>query len=287
MITTIILSENNAVRLHLLLESLHLNGGNLFDITVLYRASSEKFFTGYEKAATHFNLKNQYEHTFPTRLVEMSDSPVAKNILSHLDKARELVCIFNDENILFKSPPSYGSIKTLFDEHDPLTLSLRLGNNTIIQNPYSRDRYFAEIPSEGDFVLDQFLVWNAAEITPYTNFGIPFSINGHIYKNDNLSKILDQSTSSSLEELESEVQPLFYQGSSSDLPTKMSCLEYSAVIHNSSQKISDDSGNNLGISLEDLNERYLQSQTIDLDYIPFEHISMPFEHFVLRFHNEN
>jgi len=285
MITTLILSENNAVRLHLLLESLHLNSGNLFDITVLYRASSEKFFAGYEKAATYFNLKNQYEHIFPTRWIEMSDPSVAKNMLSCLKEARELVCIFNDENILFKNPPSYDSIKTLFDEHNPLALSLRLGNNTIIQNPYNRDRYFAEIPSEGDFVLDQFLVWDAAKITPYTNFGIPFSINGHVYKNEHLAKILDQSTSSNLEELESEVQPLFYQGSSSGLSTKMSCLEYSAVIHNSSQKISDESDNNLGISLEDLNERYLQSQTIDLDYIPFEHISMPFEHFVLRFHN--
>ena len=285
MITTIVLSENNPSRLHLLLESLHLNSGNLFDITVLYRASSDKFFTGYEKAAAHFNLKNQYGHIFPTRWIEMSDASIAKNILPCLDKSRELVCIFNDENILFKTPPSYSRIKSLFDEHSPISLSLRLGNNTIIQNPYSRDRYFAELPSEGDFVLDQFLVWDASKITPYTNFGIPFSTNGHVYKKEYLRKILDQSTSSSLEDLESEIQPLFYRNSHSGLPTTMSCLEYSIVIHNSSQKVSDETNNNLVIGLEDLNERYLQSQTVDLSYIPFEHISMPFEHFVLRFHN--
>jgi hypothetical protein len=284
MITTIILSEDNAVRLHLLLESLHRNGGNLFDITVLYRGSSNEFFKGYEKAAIHFNGKNRYSHTFPVRWIEMEHSSVAKNVLSFLPSARDLVCIFNDENILFKNPPSFTAIKTLFDEHDPLALSLRLGNNTVIQNPYNADEYFSEIPPDGEFVLDQFLVWDAASVAPYTNFGIPFSINGHIYKNRSLAKILDQSSSSKIDDLEPEIQPIFYNNLYDGLPSTLSCLEYSIAIHNSSQKIADTDHQPLGLGLEDLNKRYLQSQTIDLDYITFDHISMPFEHFVLRFH---
>lgn len=284
MITAIILSEDNAVRLHLLLESLHLNGGNLFDITVLYRASSNEFFEGYKKAAIHFNSKNQYSHTFPVRWIEMEHASIAKNMLSLLSSSRDLVCIFNDENILFKSPSSFTTIKTLFDEHNPLALSLRLGNNTVIQNPYDSGDYFSEIPSEGEFVLDQFLVWDAAAITPYTNFGIPFSINGHVYKNTSLTKILDESSSSNIDDLESEIQPVFYRGLYHGLSTTLACPEFSVVIHNSSQKITDTDHRSLGIEPEDLNERYLQSQTIDLDYIPFEHISMPFEHFILRFH---
>ena len=97
-------------------------------------------------------------------------------------------------------------------------------------------------------------------------------------------KILDQSSSSTIEDLESEIQPIFYKNLYDELPSTLSCLEYSIAIHNSSQKIADTDQQPLGLELGDLNKRYLQSQTIDLDYIPFEHISMPFEHFVLKFH---
>ena len=284
MITAIVLSQDNAARLHLLLESLHSNSKNLFDITVLFRASSDDFLTGYKKAASHFNSENQHGHIFPVRWLEMSETSISDNVSALLGDARGLVCLFNDENILFKSPPSYSDIKSLFDKHDPLALSLRLGNNTIIQNPYTRDRYFAEIPSEGEFVLEQFLFWDASKITPYTNFGIPFSINGNIYKRESLIEIMKDSSVSSIDGLESEIQPLFYGNSYPSLPTSLSCPEYSVVIHNSSQKVVDAEPTDLGIALSDLNDRYLQSKTIDLNYMSFEHISMPFEHFALRVH---
>ena len=284
MITAIVLSQDNAARLHLLLESLHRNSKNLFDITVLYKASSSDFLTGYKIAASRFNGKNRHGHIFPIRWVEMSDSSIAENITTLSEEARALVCLFNDENIMFNTPSSYAKIKNLFDKHDPLALSLRLGNNTIIQNPYSRDRYFAEIPSEGEFVLDQFLLWNASQITPYTNFGIPFSINGNIYRRESLLRIMRESSSFSIEDLESEIQPLFYSNHYSDLTSFLSCPEYSVVIHNSSGKIVDDESTNEGISSADLNDRYLRSKVIDLDYMSFEHISMPFENFALRFH---
>ena len=284
MITAIVLSQDNAARLHLLLESLHVNSKNLFDITVLYRASSSDFLTGYKKVSSHFNSENQYGHIFPVRLLEMPHLSISDNISALLGDARELVCLFNDENILFKNPSSYSDIKSLFDKHNPLALSLRLGNNTIIQNPYSRDRYFAEIPSEGEFVLEQFLLWDASVITPYTNFGIPFSINGNIYRRESLAEIMKHSSASSIDSLESEIQPLFYGNSYSNLSKFLACPEYSNVIHNSSQKIVDAEPTSLGITQDQLNDRYLQSKLIDLDYMSFEHISMPFEHFALRFH---
>ena len=283
MITAIVLSQDGAARLHLLLESLHRNSKNLFDITVLYKASSEDFLTGYKIAASRFNGKNRHGHIFRIRWVEMSNSPIPKNIIALSEEARELVCLFNDEDIVFDTPPSYAKIKNLFDKYDPLALSLRLGNNTIIQNPYSRDRYFAEIPNEGEFVLDQFLLWDASKITPYTNFGIPFSINGNIYKRESLLRIMRESVSFSIQDLESEIQPLFYSNHYPDLSSLLSCPEYSVAIHNSSGKIVDDEATDKGISLADLNDRYLQSKTIDLDYMSFEHISMPFENFALRF----
>ena len=64
----------------------------------------------------------------------------------------------------------------------------------------------------------------------------------------------------------------------------MACPEYSVVIHNSSEKISDSyRDSSLGIEKADINTRYLNGHSIDLDYFSFKHISKPYEDFVLRF----
>jgi len=178
LITSIILSDDSAARVHLLLESLFVNSGNLFDVTVLYKYSDENFFEGYSKAAEYFYSKNKYGHRFPVKWIEREHLEISEDLVSCLKDSRDIVCLFNDENILFRRPPCYQSIKKLFDDYDPLSLSLRLGNNTVIQNPYETNNYFAEIPSEGEFVLDEFLIWDSSKITPYTNFAIPFSIIG-------------------------------------------------------------------------------------------------------------
>ena len=284
MITAIVLSEDGAARVHLLLESLYANSGNIFDINVLYKFSDNNFFEGYSIAADHFYRKHKHGHEFPVRWHERRHSSVAKDILSVVEGSRGLVCIFNDENILIKRPPCYNKIRRLFDNHNPLCLSLRLGNNTVIQNPYERSSYFAEIPKEGEFVLDEFLLWDSSKITPYTNFGIPFSTNGHIYRLDNLKEIMRASSESKIDALEEEIQPIIYQGAWEKFPRLMACPEYSVVIHNSSEKISDSyRDSSLGIEKADINTRYLNGHSIDLDYFSFKHISKPYEDFVLRF----
>ena len=284
MITAIVLSEDGAARVHLLLESLDINSGNLFDVVVLHRSSGADFFNGYAKTADFFYQKHKDDYIFPIRWVERKHKSLSKDIMTCLESSRDMVCLFNDENILFKRPPSHKNINTLFEEYNPFCLSLRLGNNTVIQNPYESNRYFAEIPEEGEFVLDQFLLWDASKVTPYTNFAIPFSSNGHIFKKDTLKKTLEQSSTHDIYELESEVQPFIYEELYRDFSSQMACPEYSVVIHNSSSKISDENPINLGIDKHDLNTRYLDGKTIDIEHFVFDSISKPFEDFVLRFH---
>ena len=153
----------------------------------------------------------------------------------------------------------------------------------MIQNPYERENYFAEIPTEGEFVLDEFLIWDTSKVTPYTNFAIPFSTNGHVYKKCDLKEIIKRSSESKSHKLEEELQPIIYQELYEKLPRRMACPEYSVVIHNSSKKISDAVSNNFGVEKKGINTRYLRGKRVDLDYFSFEGISKPYEDFVLRF----
>jgi len=67
----------------------------------------------------------------------------------------------------------------------------------------------------------------------------------------------------------------------------MASLEYSAVIHNSNQKVSDEQSSELGTNLEDINERYLAGMLIDYEHFDFTHISKPFQDFILKFKHED
>ena len=40
----------------------------------------------------------------------------------------------------------------------------------------------------------------------------------------------------------------------------------------------------LGINDSDINKRYLNGQTIDYDNFNFNHVSMPFQEFMVKFH---
>jgi len=284
MITTVILSEDKPAQLHLLLESLEKNGGNLFDIIVLYDYSDDQFEQGYKNCQNYFYENRRWNFKFPIRWKERRQTTVNEDLLEVMSYARDLVCFFNDENILFNSVASYRTIKELFNYYSLSSLSLRLGNNTVIQNPYELDDYFVEIPEKGEFVMDKFLIWNATDPRQYTNFGMPFSTNGHIYHRNVIKNVLQLVEIETVDDFEESIQKKLYGGYfEGKVPPLMSCLEYSSVIHNSIRRVMDSGTNGLGLDLPDINKRYLDGKKIDYDSFDFRHISMPFEEFPARF----
>ena len=162
MITAIILSKDRASQLHLLLESLQKNSGNLFDIRVIYEATNQLFEDGYKKTKEEFFYKDRYGLNFPIRWFPKKHDNLSLDIIENLSFSRDLTCVFNDENIMFNRPPSYKKIMELFRNNDISSLSLRLGNNTVIQNPYDSQNYFIDKPEDGKFLLDKFMVWDAS-----------------------------------------------------------------------------------------------------------------------------
>ena len=284
MITTIVISKDKPAQLHLLLESLQKNGGTLFSVTVIYEHSNDHIGLGYERVQDFFYLKNRRGVNFPIRWWKKRGANLVDNIIQASYDNHDLVCLFNDENILFGRPCSYSKIKSLFATHSLASLSLRLGNNTVIQNPYERASYFAEIPEEGEFIEDTFLIWDASEVKRYTNFAIPFSTNGHIYHKNLLYNALFGLDIKTVEDFEEQTQAALHSGAfNGRVPPNMACLEYSVVIRNSLKKVTDDDNNALGINDDTINLRYLEGKTIDYDFFDFKGISKPYEEFIARF----
>jgi len=288
MITTIIVSKDKPAQLHLLLESLYRNSGNLFDIHVLYESTTEPFDEGYLKTKLNFYHKTKYGVGFPIKWYQRKEDDICKEVLDLINEARPLVCLMSDENILFKHVAPYKKIKQLFEKYSLSTLSLRLGNNTVLQNPYDQENYFADIPSNGKFVMDKFLVWDATEVKPFTNFAIPFSFNGHIYAKGLIQKTLERSASKDRDTFEADLQKRLYEGRfDGKVSPLMSCLEYSVLLSNNTTKISDDIHNDLGISDLEINERYINGKVIDYNFFDFTHVSKPFQDFLIRFKDES
>tara|TARA_R100000008_G_C3581941_1_gene169163 strand:- start:129 stop:1010 length:882 start_codon:yes stop_codon:yes gene_type:complete len=287
MITTVILSKDRPAQLRLLLDSLQINGGNLFDITVLYDYTDDLFARGYIKTQNHFYNKHMFNVNFPIKWKLRNSTNINEDIYKCVSKGRDLCCLFNDENILFERVGSYRLIKKLFKTYVLSSLSLRLGNNTVIQNPYEREEYFSPIPTEGEFVFDKFLLWDATKVENYTNFSMPFSTNGHIYHKNILINALKKSEVKDPEYFEKIMQDNLYSGNFSGTSPLMASPEYSVVLHNSMVKLTETVPSNLDISIDTVNARYLKGNIIDYHAFDFTHVSKPYQDFTASFYNED
>jgi len=288
MITAIILSKDKAPQLHLLLESLQKNSGNLFDIKIIYESTNQIFEDGYAKTKEEFFHKDRYGLNFPIKWFQRQHENLSLDILEALSFGRDLTCVFNDENIMFSTPPSYRKIMELFRTNAITALSLRLGNNTVIQNPYDANNYFINKPQDGKFILDKFMVWDASLVKPFTNFAMPFSNNGHVYTTKLIHFILSRTKMENIDSFEKSLQDNLYIGLFEGfIPPEMACLEYSVVIRNSSKRVSDETPSEFGTSEFGLNDRYLSGSRIDYDFFDFKHISKPYEEFITRFKRED
>jgi len=286
MITAIILSKDKASQLHLLLESLQRNSGNLFDIRVIYESSNAVFEEGYEKTREFFYYKDRYGLNFPVKWFQRQHENISLDIMEHLRPYRDLTCVFYDENIMFNRPVSYKKTMELFRTNDVSALSLRLGNNTVIQNAYSVNDYFINKPESGKFALDKFMLWDASLVKPFTNFAMPFSHNGHIYTTKLINFILERTPIDSIDNFEKNLQDNLYMGAFSGfIPPNMASLEYSITITNSAKRVSGES--DFGVSDFGLNDRYLSGNTISYDFFDFRHISKPYQEFITRFERED
>lgn len=278
MISAIVFSKDRAFQLDFLLTSLSVNSSGMFDISVLYEYSNEDFKNGYKKLISkHPSVNWVEEKSFRSDTVNL------------IDKSNEFICFFVDDNILFsKLGFDFDHMKRLFDQKDIFCLSLRLGPNTIIQNEYNMQE--AVRPTKGDILDDTFLVWDYTSQCDHCrshligNFGYPFSVDGHVYKKDLLRRLIGATDFDTPNGLEGGVFSVGW-----DLrthPTQMASLKKSVVVNTPLNLVGSSenmSGKIFGVSLEELNNQYLQGSDPDLDSMDFSNVYACHQEIQLKF----
>lgn len=255
MISTIIFSKNRACQLDLLLRSMEENFNHVStNVRVLYTATNSEFEMGYSKLIDKF-----------PNVIWDEEADFERDTRWALDRASEYVCFFVDDNIVYRPPPlTEDQTEDLFAQSEHIgCLSLRLGENTYIQDPHTNQRVALQHKIEYMQVTPdcKLLVWNWKTIG-YNNFGYPFSVDGHIYKTQVVQDGLDYDFPN----------PNGFEGRfvHTNIPQIMCCPELSCVV-NTPLNLVGSSNNKAGVkygaSLEELNTNFISGKTISLDTV--------------------
>lgn len=164
MIIAIVFSYNRACQLDLLLSSLADNAPDVFDLHVLWRAKDSRFQSGYEIC----------ERDYPDVKFIREDGLTYQ--VRHLLKDAERVAFFTDDDVLYR-PVSVPEIAA-----DTICFSLRLGLNTKLCYPHARTQKVPRVSGADEITWS----WHGAD----GDFSYPMSLDGHIFRADDLIPLL-------------------------------------------------------------------------------------------------
>jgi len=186
MINTIVFSICNPKSLEILLESLKINGSNIFNnITVFYSSLSN--LNEYDELKTH------YKHN--VKWIQIKDFKT--QVLESLNNDYKYTCFFTDKNILYRKIEVSNNIFKLFEDNENLfCFSLRLGKNiTECTAMNTKNILKNEI-----YINETFMLWNWSK--HYLDFGFPLSLNGHIFRTNEILKLTKNTKFNDVDSLE-------------------------------------------------------------------------------------
>lgn len=231
----IVFSKDRAMQLDLLLTSLSRNAPGLFDVTVLW--ASRLMQESYAICAA--------EHPDVTFIEEDGLTYQVRSLVG--DK---LVAFFTDDDVLYERMSVVPPLREKW-----ICLSLRLGMNTNYCYPLDRAQATP---------LSTQWEWRRAD----GDFAYPMSLDGHIFRaNDLLPHLGHFTTPNWLEVMLVKAAPRI------DRPL-MAAYPHSRLVNIPVNRVQDEMPNRNGNyhSVQELNDRYLQGQRIDLDALDFSDI---------------
>jgi hypothetical protein len=279
MINALILSKNRASQLRLLLESISINASSLFNrITIIYTYSNDDFKKGYEKLQSENILPNidwQKEKDFMPDFLQ-----AIKNCES------EYICGIVDDCVFYKRVPSSPEYIEAFMKDDVFCFSLRLGLNTTMQNYLDPNRRLTlQKYGKGKVCIR----WDWKKLTPSANYGYPISLDGHVFRTDELSRISHKFEFKSLRSWE---ETLTTQRRSITDKNMMVSYKQSVLFSIPSNSVQDPpmiSGQRHAYSEKDLNDKYIENTVIDFESIEhaFQNVEWAHNEIELSFKSMN
>lgn len=250
MISTIIFSEGNPLRLDALLTSIYKNAGEVFqDGTVIYKSESEKSDEAYDVARRcMYSFRPSWEKA----------NNFKENVISALELTKEpLVCFMSEGDVIFRDITNeYSEIGKVFEDPMVLSFSLRLGINTT-------KCYFTKIDNRlyGQEVDGNVMKFDWQK--HYMDYSNPFSMNGTIFRTQEVLKFVKKIQFNSALELEDALY-LFQ-----DYPkNKMGAFNNSALVTIATSQIKSMVKDSKPVAPENnkqISEKFISGERIDLD----------------------
>ena len=255
MINSIVFSKDRAAQLDLLLKSIEKNGKDVFQIKVIYASSEISFEKGYEK------LIDKYPE-----VKWMKESANFKNdVMSAIENTEsEYTCFFTDDDIIYRKVNEEDLTSKLKEDKDAFCFSTRLGKNTVKCYTMNADNVIK--PHHED---DKFICWNWQ--LHYLDFGYPLSVDGHVFRTNEIKKLSKKVSFENPNTYESGLQ-IF-----DNFPKKHMWAYKESVLVNSPSNIvqqvyQNRKGEEHGVSAKELNIAFLSGQEIDYNRIDFSNI---------------
>lgn len=249
----VIFSRDRPAQLDLLLRSLSQN--SIWEpAKVIWYASTEEFSDGYQEV-----VDEDGSSWWPTSTEDFSG-----DLREHLRATNdETVTFLCDDDVLYRRPEA-DPRRMLIDER-VLTVSLRLGRGN------------RQMP-----IPERFPVWDWTILERH-DFGFPCSIDGHTFR---VADVLAMMGSDRIENPTALETVMAHRASLfTETRPLMACFEQQCLVGVPVNRVSETSGVPAGerfpASTEELNERFLGGERIDLDALDFSgvdacHYEIPF-----------
>lgn len=259
MIGALVYSRDRAAQLDLCLRSIQENGGGLFySITVLWTASTNDFLRGYTLC----------EEQHPT-VKFIKETNLKDQSLQLIDKHSPYVCLFTDDDILYREPPDFPTPNHVLEwEPDVACFTLRLGMNINYCYPLDCEQ---ELPAieKGDGVM--FWEWQKGHL----DWGYPGSIDGTVYRTNELLRYLRNREFENPSQLEDQLMQAIRFSQS---PQFCSSFYDSLVVNvpanrSSSTHLNNRHGDTHPFGLRDLNTEYLEGGRLSLSEMDFSPVN--------------
>lgn len=269
-IKLLIFSKDRAAQLDLLLRSIQLNAPNLFEIDVLYDFSSHEYYKGYDLLEKY---SCKHELLYPDFELTPEDD-FARDVKIHLDVPHKYFAFATDDSILYRNLDNllggnaYNEIDSFFqNNYNVLCYSLRLGENVTHENYYGGPRF----PNCYMYSNGISRAWNWKVMAPST-MGYPLSVDMHVFATQTLREIVTRATFDTPNSLEGNMSsfahtlPQVYMGS-----PKLSAIVTNSI--NVTQSVwKNYAGGIYPVSLEELNQKYLDGWVVDLAQLDYSKI---------------
>jgi len=269
----IIFSKDRACQLHLLLESLQINDPyKVFDdVHVIYTNTSDEFDKGYDITAREFpDVEFHKQGLFKQDVMDLLHSCESK-----------LMSFFVDDIILYRKIAfTEQDINDLFIANDTslACMSLRLGSNVRILYQQNRTMYQPTFSENGGFYI-----WNRRTAPFLENYNYPMSVDGHIFRTEEMRKYAALVFFNNPNEFESNLTLEWAK----IVPPLMACPIRSVIVNSPINRVQDQYRNKFGtvfsFSTKGLNDKYLDGKRIDLDSINPEKIVASHQELEVKF----